>query len=74
MDAVLRNLEIIGEAAKRVPVSLQTGAPGIEWRKIAALRDLIAHAYFRVNLDIVWGVVEEKLEGLESDVRKLLQP
>jgi uncharacterized protein with HEPN domain len=72
VDAVLRNLEIIGEAAKGVPRSVQERAPDIEWRKIAGMRDLLAHAYFQVDLDIVWSVLGENLRALELRVRELL--
>jgi uncharacterized protein with HEPN domain len=73
VDAVLHNLEILGEAAKKVPTSLRDRAPDVEWRKVAGMRDLIAHAYFQVDLDIVWDVVSSKLEPLERGVRGLLE-
>lgn len=68
-DAVLRNLEIIGEAAKRVPVDIRQEMPNIEWTKIGGMRDWLAHAYFYVNADIVWDVVTNKLPELESTVQ-----
>src|SRR5262245_45363032 len=49
LDAVIRNLEIIGEAAKIVPDSVRASYPAIEWRKIAGLRDILAHQYFEVD-------------------------
>ena len=69
--AVLHGLEIIGEAAKQIPQALRAKAPAIEWRKIAGIRDLIAHAYFEVDLEIVWDVVATKLGPLAEDVRRL---
>ena len=68
-DAILRNLEIIGEAVKRISPEDRAGMPGIEWAKIAGMRDWLAHAYFRVNADIVWDVIENKLPELEQSVR-----
>jgi uncharacterized protein with HEPN domain len=73
VDAVLHNLAIIGEAAKKVPRSLRDRSAGVEWRKIAGMRDLIAHAYFQVDLDIVWDVVFHKLDPLEQGIRRLVQ-
>lgn len=68
IDAVVRNLEIIGEAAKMVPESIRLQYPKIEWRKIAGLRDILAHHYFEVDLDIVWDIVQNKLPELERDL------
>lgn len=70
-DAVLRNLEIIGEAAKRIPPDARELMPNIEWAKIAGMRDWLAHAYFSVNADIVWDVIENKLPELEQTVQAL---
>jgi uncharacterized protein with HEPN domain len=71
IDAVLHNLEVIGEAAKQLPEALRDRAPAIEWRKIAGMRDLIAHAYFDVDLEIVWDVVTTKLEPLRVAANQL---
>lgn len=73
IDAVIRNLEVIGEAAGRIPEELRAGSPGIEWRKIIALRNVLAHEYFGVHTKIVWDVVVEKLEPLEAACRKMLE-
>lgn len=69
-DAVLRNLEIIGEAAKRIPPDARQRMPGIEWAKIAGMRDWLAHGYFNVNADIVWDVVQNKLSELERAIQE----
>lgn len=70
--AVVRELEIIGEAAKSIPVSLTQGC-GIEWRKIAGMRDVLIHEYFGVNYRIVWDVVQTKPVPLESAVHAMLR-
>ena len=57
IDAVIRNLQIIGEAAKAIPDSIRAGYPNVEWKKIAGLRDILAHQYFEVDLDIIWDVL-----------------
>ena len=64
MDAVLRNIEIIGEAAKHVPNDVRARMPGIEWKKIAGMRDWISHVYYRVDDDIVWDAVDTKIPEL----------
>jgi uncharacterized protein with HEPN domain len=71
-DAVIRNLEIIGEAAGRLPDSLRAAAADIEWRKIVALRNILTHEYFGVSLSVIWDVVKDKLGPLDIACRKLL--
>lgn len=72
-DAVLRNLEIIGEAAKHLPADVRQEMPSIPWTKIAGMRDILAHVYFGVDPDIVWDVVLNKvpeLHGVVSEYKK----
>lgn len=73
VDAVVRNLEIVGEAVKQVPAEVRQQAPDIEWPKIAGLRDILIHAYFEVDLDIVWDVATNKLPGFAEQVKALLK-
>jgi uncharacterized protein with HEPN domain len=72
-DAVVRNLEIIGEAAGRLPQPTITRAADIEWRKIVGLRNILAHQYFGVSIPVVWDVVTNKLGPLEIACRRLLE-
>lgn len=72
-DAVVRNLEIIGEAAKNLPDDIRLKYPGIEWRKIAGLRDVIAHEYFGIDNDILWDIIQNKVESLQQDVRGVME-
>jgi uncharacterized protein with HEPN domain len=69
MDAVIRNLEIIGEAAKSLPDAERQQMAQIEWRKIAGLRDILAHQYFGIDSQIVADVVASKLGNLRDALR-----
>lgn len=71
-DAVVRNLEIIGEAVKNLPKDLKSSTPGPEWRKIGGLRDILAHQYFGIDSAIIGDVVENKLASLKEAALWLL--
>ena len=69
VDAVVRNLEIIGEAVKQISNHVRQTHPQVPWRKISGLRDILIHQYFGINVDIIWDIVETKLAELERAVR-----
>ncbi len=71
-DAVVRNLEIIGEAAKKLPEDIRALSPKIEWQKMCGLRDILAHEYFGIDADIIWDICENKLRPLQVEMEKLL--
>jgi uncharacterized protein with HEPN domain len=73
VDAVVRNLEIIGKAVKHLPASDRVRRADVDWRKIAGFRDILIHAYFGVDLDVVWDVVVNKVPGLLEAVVDLQQ-
>jgi len=72
-DAVIRNLEIIGEAIKRVPEEIRLKYIDVEWRKIAGLRDILAHEYFGVDAEIIWDIIQSKLPVLEEQIKQMLE-
>ena len=72
IDAVVRNLEVIGEAAKNIPEDLRAQHSAVEWKKIAGLRDLLIHEYFGVDVEIVWDIVQNKVPALDREVRAML--
>jgi uncharacterized protein with HEPN domain len=73
IDAVVRNLEVLGEAAKRVSNTLRALAPAIPWREIAGMRDVLIHDYFGIDLDIVCDVAFVKVPGLYQALGDLLR-
>lgn len=72
VDAVVRNLEVIGEAVKQLPAEVRSRAPAIEWQRIAGLRDILIHQHFGIDIEIVWDVVQTKLPDLGAAVRAIL--
>jgi uncharacterized protein with HEPN domain len=72
-DAVLRNLEVIGEAVKNISEETRRISPQIKWRKIAGFRDIVAHEYFGVNEETVWDIVEKEIPVLLETVKSMLK-
>lgn len=72
-SAVIRELEVIGEAIKNLPVEFTDKYPNIEWRKLAGLRDKLIHHYFGVDLNIVWEVIEKDLPDLKKKLKEILK-
>jgi uncharacterized protein with HEPN domain len=68
VDAVVRNLEVIGEAARQMPEEFTRGNPQIEWRKIAGLRNRIVHDYFGLDLEIIWQIIRSDLPALKRQL------
>jgi len=66
IDSVVRNLEIIGEAANRLAEDFRAQHPEIEWRKIIGLRNRIVHDYFSIDVEIVWEIIQKDLPNLKS--------
>jgi uncharacterized protein with HEPN domain len=71
--AVIRAIEIIGEAVKNIPEEMRKKYPDIPWRSIAGMRDKVVHAYFGVNLERVWEVVKRDIPNLRPKFEKILK-
>lgn len=72
-DAVIRNLEIIGEALSHINQEFRNSHPAIPWRKIIALRNVLIHAYFGIDLDLVWKIITKNVPELKLEIEKILQ-
>jgi uncharacterized protein with HEPN domain len=72
-DAVIRNLEVIGEAVKNIPDSVRSSHPDIEWKKIGGIRDVLIHEYFGVDDAIILDVLKNKLPSLYVKVREMMK-
>ncbi len=73
IDAVVRNLEVIGEAASRIPEDFRAIHAEVPWRRVIGLRNRVIHEYFGVDLEIVWSVVTDDLPQLKSDVKQIVE-
>lgn len=71
-DAIIRRLEIIGEAVKNLPASFRTKHPEIPWKQIAGMRDILIHEYFDVDLDLTWRVVKQELPRIKRNLSSIL--
>lgn len=69
--ACIRNLEVIGEAVKKIPEDTRITQPEIPWQRIAGLRDILTHEYFGIDTQIVWDVIANKLDSLYTAVHTL---
>jgi uncharacterized protein with HEPN domain len=73
IDAVIRNLEIIGEATRQLPQPFTSQHPEIEWKKIIGLRNRIVHEYFGIDLELIWQITQADLLPLKNNIQKMLK-
>lgn len=71
-DAVIRNFEIIGKATKRLSPELKSVYSDVDWKQIAGLRDILIHGYLKVNLNRVWGIIEQNPPQLKQTIEEIL--
>ncbi|MGH9431128.1 MAG: HepT-like ribonuclease domain-containing protein [Terriglobia bacterium] len=71
-DAALRNLAVIGEAAKNVPQEVRSLNPQFDWKQVTGLRVILAHAYFGIDPEIIWDIVQNELAALKIGIEKMI--
>ena len=72
-DGIIRNLEVLGEASKNIPEYIKKKYPQIKWRKISGLRDILIHAYFNVDLSMIWDIINNHLPALKVELLKIMK-
>ncbi|MEN6577734.1 MAG: DUF86 domain-containing protein [Phycisphaerales bacterium] len=71
VDAVIRNIEILGEAANRLPDEFKERHADVEWHKVVGLRNRIVHEYFGIDLEIIWQILHRDLPGLQARIKRI---
>ena len=72
-DAILRNIQIIGEASKNLPPELIARHPEVDWSGLAGVRDIVTHRYFRVDWNLLWTSIHDELPVLREQIRTLIK-
>jgi len=73
LNAVLRSIEVIGEAAKNVPDEIRTQYPDIPWKEMAGMRDKVIHLYFGVDKEVIWFVVKDRIPAIRPLIERTLK-
>jgi len=72
-DAVIRNFEVLGEASKNVPEEIKAKYPDIPWKEMYGLRNLVTHAYFGVDYEILWEIAKNHLPANRTELKKIIE-
>ena len=72
-DAIVRRLEIIGEAVKNIPANFKKDYPDIDWKRIAGMRDVIVHEYFGIDLKLIYKISIKNIPDLKEKIQKILR-
>jgi len=72
-DAVIRRIEVIGEAVKHIPGEIREKYPDIPWKRIAGMRDIVIHEYFGVDLELTWKVAKDEINDLKKKILKIME-
>ena len=73
IDAVLRNLELIGEASKNIPEEIKSRFPNLPWPEMIGLRNIAAHGYFKIDLEIIWDIITKDIPESKKQLIKMLK-
>ncbi|HIE36290.1 MAG TPA: DUF86 domain-containing protein [Candidatus Omnitrophica bacterium] len=73
IDAVVRNLEVIGEAARHIPQNFRKKYSQVEWKKLVGLRDILIHEYFGIDYEVLWDIVKNKVPQLSKSIKVILK-
>ena len=68
-DAIIRRLEIIGEAIKKIPKEIKDKYPEVKWQEFAGIRDFLSHVYFGINIDRIWGIIKKEIPILKKQIK-----
>jgi uncharacterized protein with HEPN domain len=72
LDAIIRNFEIIGEAARKIPQEVREQYPTVEWRKVSDFRNVLLHEYFEIDTEILWDIIKNKVPELERQITSII--
>jgi len=73
INAVVRSVEVIGEAVKKIPKTLRDKYPDIPWKKMAGMRDKLVHEYFGIDIEIMWKVAKDEIPSLKPSIQNILK-